>query len=567
MSNSQIFGTDSSDSDDDDDSDASNTNINTTTTTTSNNNNNTKTSDNDDDDESDDSDDDSVAPKNVPPPSATKSKIDDDDDDDDGSEDEQEFDENATKPTNATITTTAPPPSNNAADSSSDDDAEFDEKNDDIIGSTNNTESTQKMTKTTPKPISSDVQNAFADSDSDNGNQAKGENGDDDGVVEVPPKRMTVLTLPNAPPPTTPYARRASDKTPRPVSYHTTQLPSILAIQPKAFYPETYRHEEEERMFDGNVHGMIRWRYRKDASGELVRDEETKKLVRESNTKLIRWSDGSYGLSVGDEIFDMDEFVCASEQLGKATSTPTKGAAAGRGNKCVKEFLYLTQKARYDDEKEANSDDSDDEEQERGGTVLECASVLTSKFLPRVATLQSQSHKNFVLTERNRTLNRRAKIEEIVTIADPEKEKMERIRDKSDMAKAEDGKGGGGGGGRRRRTGGRREFRDRIHEDDGEYDTYHISKAKKRSLGGYDDNVEYDSDSGEEGWAKSRKRKFENERSSGRRRGGRRREESEESEQEEEFFEEEEEDEEEVVKKSKRTSKAFIEDDDDDDDD
>jgi len=134
---------------------------------------------------------------------------------------------------------------------------------------------------------------------------------------------------------------------------------------------------------------------------------------------LIRWIDGSYELSVGGELLDMDYFQCATEGGGEG------------GGLITKEFLYLAQKAKYNNEK---GDDNNEDGGGVGGLVLECASVLMLKFIPRVVMMEPVAHKKFVPAEQKWTL-KRDMISEIVTMNDPEREKIERIKDKTDLAK------------------------------------------------------------------------------------------------------------------------------------
>ncbi|KAF6023305.1 hypothetical protein EB796_018395 [Bugula neritina] len=47
-----------------------------------------------------------------------------------------------------------------------------------------------------------------------------------------------------------------------------------------------------------------RWRYVKDEAGNIKTDEFGEKM-RESNAKMVKWSDGSLSLHLGSEIFDV----------------------------------------------------------------------------------------------------------------------------------------------------------------------------------------------------------------------------------------------------------------------
>lgn len=81
----------------------------------------------------------------------------------------------------------------------------------------------------------------------------------------------------------------------------------ILKILFRPFHPETYEDENpkegEEQLDDEGkirirlkVENTIRWRYEKDSDGNLI---------KQSNAKMVRWSDGSMSLYIGEEIFDV----------------------------------------------------------------------------------------------------------------------------------------------------------------------------------------------------------------------------------------------------------------------
>lgn len=52
------------------------------------------------------------------------------------------------------------------------------------------------------------------------------------------------------------------------------------------------------------VENTIRWRYGRTPEGELV---------HESNARIVRWSDGSLSLHLGDEIFDIHKVDIQSD--------------------------------------------------------------------------------------------------------------------------------------------------------------------------------------------------------------------------------------------------------------
>ncbi|KAF6130928.1 hypothetical protein HJG60_007873 [Phyllostomus discolor] len=83
------------------------------------------------------------------------------------------------------------------------------------------------------------------------------------------------------------------------------KLPKFLSIEPKPFDPQYYEDEfadekvldEEERTrLKIKVENTIRWRARRDAAGNEI---------KESNARIVKWSDGSLSLHLGSEVFDV----------------------------------------------------------------------------------------------------------------------------------------------------------------------------------------------------------------------------------------------------------------------
>ncbi|XP_036998936.2 RNA polymerase-associated protein LEO1-like isoform X2 [Artibeus jamaicensis] len=83
------------------------------------------------------------------------------------------------------------------------------------------------------------------------------------------------------------------------------KLPKFLSIEPKPFDPQYYEDEfadekvldEEERTrLKIKVENTIRWRARQDEAGNEV---------KESNARIVKWSDGSLSLHLGSEVFDV----------------------------------------------------------------------------------------------------------------------------------------------------------------------------------------------------------------------------------------------------------------------
>ncbi|CAG0881664.1 unnamed protein product [Darwinula stevensoni] len=83
------------------------------------------------------------------------------------------------------------------------------------------------------------------------------------------------------------------------------RLPNFLSVEPRTYDHETYEDEiDDEETLDEEgrarlklkVENTIRWRLEFDKEGNAI---------KESNARLVRWSDGSLSLHLGSEIFDV----------------------------------------------------------------------------------------------------------------------------------------------------------------------------------------------------------------------------------------------------------------------
>ncbi|NXX71942.1 LEO1 protein, partial [Spizella passerina] len=83
------------------------------------------------------------------------------------------------------------------------------------------------------------------------------------------------------------------------------KLPNFLSVEPRPFDPQYYEDEfEDEEMLDEEgrtrlklkLENTIRWRMRRDEEGNEI---------RESNARIVKWSDGSMSLHLGNEVFDV----------------------------------------------------------------------------------------------------------------------------------------------------------------------------------------------------------------------------------------------------------------------
>jgi len=196
-------------------------------------------------------------------------------------------------------------------------------------------------------------------------------------------------------------------------------------------------------------------------------------LLRESNARFVKWSDGSTTLHVNDEMFDVDEVFSAKKKDGFLG---------------LNGYLYLNQKANGGDKSEE--------------TVLECIGPINSKITARPSSLRSEAHRNLTLAVRQKNL-KKARIEEFNLLIDPEKEKKDRIRNKDDLLKYENRPTA-----RRSTAGARRRTANRYYMNaaaERGYDSVNISTLKRMNedMPIYDDDYGAESGSDDE-WEKKK---------------------------------------------------------------
>jgi len=81
-----------------------------------------------------------------------------------------------------------------------------------------------------------------------------------------------------------------------------TKLPNIVGLVPTAFEEEEH-DAEKEALTHAYTSTIVRWRYKSSYSSH-VKDADGAR-IRESNTRIVEWSDGSRQLQVGSELFDL----------------------------------------------------------------------------------------------------------------------------------------------------------------------------------------------------------------------------------------------------------------------
>lgn len=105
-----------------------------------------------------------------------------------------------------------------------------------------------------------------------------------DGVI-LEQVRTATMDINNLPP------IRSSEKN------WLARIPNFLNIQNAGFDRERFEEDDKSLPSNANSSNTIRWRWHQDQSGQTI---------AQSNSRVIKWSDGSLSLQVGKEIYDMN---------------------------------------------------------------------------------------------------------------------------------------------------------------------------------------------------------------------------------------------------------------------
>ncbi|KAI0705174.1 Leo1-like protein-domain-containing protein, partial [Cytidiella melzeri] len=227
------------------------------------------------------------------------------------------------------------------------------------------------------------------------------------------------------------------------------RMPNFVKVDSKPFHPDTYigpEQEDDEPQPDENlreksmsiklkVENTVRWRWTKDDNGH---DK------RQSNSRVIRWSDGSLSLQLGKELFDINQAVdtsgavprqafggsqppVSSSQLESQSQSQPSGAKA-------QGLTYLVA-------------------QHKRAEILQCEGVITGTMTLRPTGMQSETHRMLVraVGQKHSKIARLRIAPDPTT--DPEREKMELLKQAAKKPRKTKGDDDGLGSGKRRRTG------------------------------------------------------------------------------------------------------------------
>ncbi|CAG8507832.1 9350_t:CDS:2 [Paraglomus occultum] len=108
--------------------------------------------------------------------------------------------------------------------------------------------------------------------------------------------------------------------------YYVMKVPNFLSVNTKPFVPNEYDDKEEMESKDGIKlagENTIRWRE--------IRNSSTDEIKKQTNTKIVRWSDGSMSLLVGEELFDMSITSLHSQFQYLSTNYPNESIMEMQG--------------------------------------------------------------------------------------------------------------------------------------------------------------------------------------------------------------------------------------------
>lgn len=283
------------------------------------------------------------------------------------------------------------------------------------------------------------------------------------------------------------------------------KMPNFLQLKTTAFDEAKWSPEEEEAETESQGRpplpdeNTIRWRWTKDELGQVVRTKRDAlnvglKLmpcspqIKQSNARIVRWSDGSLSLQLGAELFDMSlsldhsAVMTASAAAGlpipPAINPVTAGLTASSFDSSRGHGLtYLTARHTYN------------------GQLSEAQASVHGSMSFRPATLTSNTHKRLAGSIRGRLndvdAKRKVKMQDLPAM-DPERQRLEKekaAQEKARKARKEAAKAEGG-----RRSGGRRskkatkieglDLSDDEDEDEDAYGGYGTRSQPKRGKGG-----------------------------------------------------------------------------------
>ncbi|OQR85607.1 hypothetical protein ACHHYP_11665 [Achlya hypogyna] len=187
-------------------------------------------------------------------------------------------------------------------------------------------------------------------------------------------------------------------KAPKNTEFFFTRPPNILRFVPEAYTKASIAKEKEETGDEGLYRNYVRWRYAVDANGSVIVDQATGLPKRESNTRLVKWEDGTYTMFVGEEALTLTQ------------------------QKVANSFIFVNEQSTD----EMNQQSTDE-------TVLECHGRVANKLTIRPIATTSSSHQSLKMSMRARHNKAVVRIQEYISELDGtiDKEQRAAVRQES----------------------------------------------------------------------------------------------------------------------------------------
>ncbi|KAF8631903.1 hypothetical protein AX15_002161 [Amanita polypyramis BW_CC] len=195
------------------------------------------------------------------------------------------------------------------------------------------------------------------------------------------------------------------------------KMPNYVRVDTKPFHQDTYiGPEQEEEEFQQSetvreksmsiklrVENTVRWRWTKDESGGDI---------KQSNSRIIRWSDGSLSLRLGKELFDINQMIDTSGTIPRQSlggSQPPSSQSQKNATGKSQGLTYLVA-------------------QHKRSQVLQAEALITGYMQLRPAGMHSETHRMLVrAVGQKHSKVARLRMAPDPTM-DPEREKLELMK-------------------------------------------------------------------------------------------------------------------------------------------
>ncbi|KAL0585915.1 hypothetical protein ABG067_004449 [Albugo candida] len=193
-------------------------------------------------------------------------------------------------------------------------------------------------------------------------------------------------------------------RTPKPstsAKCFVTKMPNILRLIPEPYTAESIQEEMINPTDETLYRNYVRWRYRRNEKGNLLMDPITHRPMKETNSKVVQWEDGTLTLFVGREALYLAR------------------------QKIANSFLFVNEVSL--DERAFQSNKVEDNATGQK-TVLECHGRLDEKLTIRPMTTSSKSHKSLTMSMRAKHNKGVQKLKEYVSELDASREQEQRAK-------------------------------------------------------------------------------------------------------------------------------------------